>query len=62
MNLTNTNKIQIGNLMRFGIEFEFVPILLGVNTDLYTSSVLNDNCFMMVGNLQILRLEVTLIK
>ena len=49
MNLTFTNKFQLGNLVRFGIEFEFVPVLLGLHTDVYGSSVLNDNCFMMSG-------------
>ena len=62
LNITNTNKFQIGNFFRFGIEFELVPVYLGLDTDVYTSSVLNDNCFMMHGDVKIMRLDVTITK
>ena len=62
MNITMANKLQIGNLFRIGIEFEFVPILLGLHTDMYSSSVLNDNCMMIQGEVQVLRLDVILTK
>lgn len=48
-NLTSSSKIQIANFARFGIEFEFVPLLLELQSDIYSSSTLNDNCFMMSG-------------
>lgn len=62
MNVTTALKFQIGNLVRFGIEFEFVPLLLGLHTDVYSSSVLNDNCFMIIGDLQVLRVDTILTK
>jgi len=47
MNLTNNYKVEIANFARFGVELNFVPLLIDLHTDMYTTSVLNDNCFML---------------
>jgi len=51
MNLTNNYKIELANLARFGIELNFVPVLVELHSDMYTTSVLNDNCFMLEGQI-----------
>ena len=62
MNITNNYKVEIANLVRFGVELNFVPVLVELHTDMYTTSSLNDNCFMLEGQIQMLRLEVTATK
>ena len=47
MNFTNNYKVEIANFARFGLELNFVPVLVELHTDMYTTSALNDNCFML---------------
>lgn len=60
MNLTFANKVQIGNFIQIGIDFDFVPLLLELQTDFYSSSMLNDNCIMWSGMTKVMKMDVKL--
>ena len=45
VNLTATYKVELLNFAKFEFEFELVPILASLGTDMYSTSMLGDNCF-----------------
>ena len=44
LNFTTTFKFELFNLMKYSIEIQFVPILVELAIDSYTTSFLEDNC------------------
>jgi len=43
-NITANFKMELLNLVKFDIEFEFVPLLIGISMEFYTTSAIGDNC------------------
>lgn len=62
MNFTWNNKVEFGKLVRLGLEFEFVPLLLEAQSEFYTTTMLNDNCYMLSAQLNTLQMNVKLRK
>ena len=44
VNFTLTYKVELLNFAKFEFEFEMTPVLLSLATDLYSTSMLGDNC------------------
>jgi hypothetical protein len=57
LNLTTTWKVSILNSFKFEYEFEITPLLFTLGADLYSNSMLGDNCVMAYYNYETLRFD-----
>ena len=62
MNFTTNFKVQILNLVKLDLEFEFVPALVTFGVKHYSTSYLGDNCIWLYTNHHALLYETRLTK